>query len=317
MSSDYPVPLVDLAPWFDGSDRLGVARAVDQALTSVGFFLVTAHGVDLTLVAETRSAFAEFFAQPSAVKAAVRMPQLGMAGWAPMGMEANGYSFGHETPPDMKESYRLGAHVLPGRVALRGGNVWPTTPDGFCELVTRYIAAIDALHMELLRVCAAAAGVDDPQFFARCATRNDNTLNVNWYPPLARVGEPKPNQYRIGPHTDFGSLTLLHREPGSSALEVQLADGSWVHAPVIDDAITVNGGDMLAHWTGGRWRSAIHRVLPPVGAAANESLLSLVYFCEPDPETMITPFGGGATVNAGEYLRSKIDAITMPLADHP
>ena len=315
MSSDHLVPLVDLAPWFDGSDRAGVAQAVDEALTSVGFFLVTTHGVDLTLLADTRVAFADFFAQTSAAKSAVRMPRLGMAGWAPMGMEANGYSFGHETPPDMKESYRLGAHVLPGRVALRGDNVWPGEPTGFRETVTRYIAAIDQLHMELLRLCAAAAGLDDGEFFARCATRNDNTLNINWYPPLAQVGEPKPNQYRIGPHTDFGTLTLLHREPGSSALEVQLADGSWVHAPVIDDAITVNGGDMLAHWTGGRWRSAIHRVLPPVGAAATESLLSLVYFCEPDPETMIKPFGGGDTVNSGEYLRAKIDAIAMPVDD--
>ncbi len=317
MSAELPVPLVDLTPWFDGSDQASVARAVDQALTSVGFFLVTAHGVDLSLLARTRSAFEEFFALPAQEKSLVRMPQLGMAGWAPMGMEANGYSFGHETPPDMKESYRLGAHVLPGREALRGENLWPSTPDGFRATVTKYIAAIDQLHMELLRVCAAAAGLDDGEFFARCATRNDNTLNVNWYPPLAHVGEPEPNQYRIGPHTDFGTLTLLHREPGSSALEVQLADGSWVHAPVVDDAITVNGGDMLAHWTSGRWRSAIHRVLPPVGAAADESLLSLVYFCEPDPETMITPFSGGQTVNAGEYLRSKVAAITMHVVGEP
>lgn len=54
MSSDYPVPLVDLTPWFDGSDRYGGAHAVDRALTSAGFFLVTANSVDLTLLAHTR-----------------------------------------------------------------------------------------------------------------------------------------------------------------------------------------------------------------------------------------------------------------------
>lgn len=306
------VAVIDLTAWFDGTDRNGVCAAVDHALSTVGFFLVTGHGVDSELIATTRRLFAEFFALPAAQKAQVRMPQLGMAGWAPMGMEANGYSFGHETPPDMKESYRLGAHVLPGREMQRGANVWPSEPSEFRETVTRYIAAIDELHMELLRVCAVAAGLDDGEFFARCATRNDNTLNINWYPPLAHVGPPQPNQYRIGPHTDFGTLTLLHREPGSSALEVQLADGTWVNAPVVDDAITINCGDMLAHWTGGRWRSAIHRVLPPTGAATEQSLLSLVYFCDPDPETMITPFDGGETVNAGDYLRSKIEAITMP-----
>lgn len=310
------VAIVDLTGWFDGTDREGVCAAVDQALSTVGFFLVTGHGVDTALITDTRRLFAEFFALPSEQKARVRMPQLGMAGWAPMGMEANGYSFGHATPPDMKESYRLGAHVLPGRVALRGDNVWPTSLKGFRETVIRYIAAVDLLHMELLRVCAAAAGLGDVEFFARQASRNDNTLNVNWYPPLTYVGEARPNQYRIGPHTDFGTLTLLHREPGSSALEVQLADGTWVHAPVVDEAFTINGGDMLAHWSSGRWRSAIHRVLPPAGTAAAESLLSLVYFCDPDPETMITPFGGGETVNAGDYLRSKIAAITMQQVEH-
>ena len=315
----HDVPLVDLAHWLDGSDREGVAGAVDEALTSVGFFLVTGHGIEPDLIARTRQLFEEFFHQPAGVKATVRMPRLGMAGWAPMGMEANGYSFGHETPPDMKESYRLGAHVLPGRVALRGHNVWPRSPAGFRDTVTRYIAEVDRLHMELLRVCAAAAGLDDLEFFARCAARNDNTLNVNWYPPSSHVGEPLPDQYRIGPHTDFGTLTVLHREPGSRALEVQLPGGEWVHAPVqdraFDTAFTVNAGDMLAHWSGGRWRSAIHRMLPPSQAAADESLLSLVYFCEPDPETMIVPFGGGESVNAGDYLRSKIDAITMPATD--
>jgi isopenicillin N synthase-like dioxygenase len=305
------VPVVDLRDWIDGSDREGVARLVDEALCTVGFFMVDGHGVDHELVRETRRVFQEFFALPDAEKSAVRMPTLGMAGWAPMGMEANGYSFGHETPPDMKESYRLGAHELPGRVMLRGANVWPTTPPDFRDVVSRYLAAVDRLHMELLRVCAAAAGLDDIETFARCSTRNDNTLNVNWYAPPSHLGAPLPGQYRIGPHTDFGSITVLHREPGSAALHVQLPDGEWVDAPVVDDAFTINAGDLLAHWSGGRWRSAVHRVLPP-GHGVDDSLLSLVYFCDPDPDTVVTPLHGDAPpVVAGDYLRAKIDAITM------
>ncbi len=306
------VPLVNLERWIDGSDRTGVARSVDRALSDVGFFLVAGHGVPEALITRTRQHYRDFFHLTAEQKSTVRMPTLGMAGWAPMGMEANGYSFGHETPPDMKESYRLGAHALPGRVALRGDNVWPDTPPGFQDTVMEYMAAVDRLHMELLRVCAAAAGLDDEGYFADRATRNDNTLNVNWYPPLDHVGQPAQGQYRIGPHTDFGSITVLHREPGTSALEVQLPDGEWVAAPIVDATFTVNAGDMLAHWSGGRWRSAIHRMLPPVGDAVHQELLSLVYFCEPDPDTIVTPLRGDAPpVLAGDYLRAKIAAITM------
>jgi isopenicillin N synthase-like dioxygenase len=297
--------------WLNGSDRAGVAAVVDEALSTVGFFLVVGHGIPDDLIADTRRAYLEFFALPAEQKATVKMPTLGMAGWAPMGMEANGYSFGHETPPDLKESYRLGAHELTGRVAQRGANQYPTEPAGFHETVLRYMAAVDELHMELLRVCAAAAGLE-PEFFARHAIHNDNTLNVNWYAPVSHLGPPVPGQYRIGPHTDFGSITVLHREPGSSALQVQLPDGQWVEAPVVDGAFTINAGDMLAHWTGGRWRSAIHRVLPPEPDQPEESLLSLVYFCDPDPDTLVVPLQGDAPpVLAGDYLRSKIAAISM------
>ncbi len=306
------VPLVHLDRWLDGSDRAGVASAVDDALSSLGFFMVAGHGIDAALIADTRRAFLEFFSLPAHLKAAVRMPTLGMSGWAPMGMEANGYSFGHETPPDLKESYRLGAHELTGRVALRGPNRWPSAPTDLRDLAMAYMAEVDRLHMELLRVCAAAADLADLETFARCATRNDNTLNVNWYAPANHLGRPVPGQYRIGPHTDFGSITVLHREPGSSALQVQRPDGRWVEAPVVDDALTINAGDILAHWSGGRWRSAVHRVLPPVDERPDESLLSLVYFCDPDPDTVVTPLSGSAPpVVAGDYLRAKIEAITM------
>ena len=304
------VPVIDLRHWVDRTDRVGVAGSVDTALRDVGFFLVVNHGIDEALITDTRRVFTTFFAQPAEVKQLVRMPQLGMAGWAPMGMEANAYSFGQETPPDLKESYRLGAHELPGRVALRGSNVWPADPADFREVVCRYMAAVDALHLELLRLCAAAAGLDDAEFFAASSRRNDNTLNINWYAPTRLIGEPRPGQYRIGPHTDFGSITVLHREPGSSALQVQLPDGQWVHAPVVDGAFTVNAGDMLAHWSGGRWRSAIHRM--PAPSEPDDGLMSLVYFCDPDPDTLVVPLhGDAAPVLAGDYLKAKIAAISM------
>jgi isopenicillin N synthase-like dioxygenase len=306
------VPLVHLDRWLDGSDRDGVANAVDHALATVGFFLVDGHGIDDRLIADARRVYTEFFHQPAEQKAAVRMPQLGMAGWAPMGMEANGYSFGHETPPDMKESYRLGACALAGRPPLRGDNVWPDHPAEFRDVVTRYMAEVDRLHLELLRVCAAAAGLEDVEYFASRSLRNDNTLNVNWYASIGHLGPPAPGQYRIGPHTDFGSITVLHREPGTSALQVQLPDGRWVNAPVVDGAFTVNAGDLLAHWSGGRWRSAVHRMLPPAPDTPDEALLSLVYFCDPDPDTVVVPLrGGAAPITAGDYLKAKIAAITM------
>lgn len=304
------VPVVDLRAWFDASDVEGVARAVDRAFTDVGFVVVTGHGVDPDLISRTRSAFARFFEQSTDEKATVRAARLGESGWAPLGMEANAYSFGDESPPDLKESYRLGAHLLAGRQALRGANVWPGAPTDLRECAEEYVAAVDALHLEFLRICAAALDVGDADLFRRTSLRNDNTLNVNWYGPVSALGAAREGQYRIGPHTDFGSVTILHREPGASGLEVRLPGGEWVAAPLVDGSFTINAGDMLALWSGGRWRSAVHRI--PAPDPGDPAMVSLVYFCEPDPETVITPLGGaGESVIAGEYLRAKIDAISF------
>lgn len=53
-----PVPVIDLTPWFSGDEtaRAGAAAQVDAALQSVGFFLITGHGVPGELRARVRAA---------------------------------------------------------------------------------------------------------------------------------------------------------------------------------------------------------------------------------------------------------------------
>ena len=59
--------------------------------------------------------------------------------------------------------------------------------------------------------------------------------------------------------------------------------GGWEDAPFDPDAFTINIGDLMARWTGDRWRSGRHRVLPPPAGAPAEELMSLVYFYELRP----------------------------------
>ncbi len=315
------VPVIDLTPWFSGGDagRQLVASQVDDALRRVGFMLITGHGVDPALRAGVRSACRSFFAQPADVKQRYAVT-VGGRGWLPPGVEANGYAEGTETPPDLKESYSVGADQRTGNASIDEfwfqPNVWPAEVD-LQSAMTAYLAQMRTLADELLVICAAALGLE-PDFFTRHTSHSTYTLNVNWYPPVAVVGEPEPGQFRIGPHTDFGTVTILDREPGRGGLQVWTEDDDWQDAPYVDGAFTINTGDLLARWSGDRWKSNRHRVLPPQPEAPDEDLVSLVYFYETDHDAVVTslqpPIGRPndyEPVVAADFLRERLDAITI------
>jgi isopenicillin N synthase-like dioxygenase len=311
------VPVIDLSPWYgeEPAARAAVAEQLDEALSTVGFFLVTGHDVPRELRDRVRSAGQRFFALPDEAKRRYAATVAGR-GWLPPGVEANAHAEGTETPPDLKESYTVGADQPVGIPDVDAywfrSNVWPDEVPELQQLLTHYIG-----HMRLLELCAAA--LQQPtDYFTRVSDHPTHTLNVNWYPPLSLVGEPAGNQYRIGPHTDFGTVTILDRERGSGGLQVWNPDGEWEDAPWVDDAFTINTGDLLARWSGDRWMSNRHRVKVPDPAHAEESLVSLVYFHKTNYDTVVRalrpPIGTEHThgpVIAADFLRDRLDAITV------
>lgn len=316
-----PIPLIDMAPWRHGdeAERARVAQRVDQALRTSGFLLVAGHGVDPRLRDRVRELARMFFALPPSVKARYAVA-VGGRGWIPPGAEANGYAEGTKTPPDLKESYSFAADDPTGDPAVDAmwfqPNVWPAEVPELRPALSEYLRAMRVLSDELLSVCAAALGLAVDHFAA--ATRHPTFgFNLNWYPPPRLAGPAVPGQFRIGPHTDFGTVTVLDREPGLGGLQVYTSAGEWVDAPYDPAAFTVNIGDVMARWTGGRWRSTRHRVLAPPPEAPDEDLLSLVYFYEADHDAVIEslppPIGitSYPPVVWGEYLRQKLAAISV------
>lgn len=173
------------------------------------------------------------------------------------------------------------------------------------------------MSRELLELCADALGL--PRDALTALAKNPTwTFNINRYPPLTEVGEPAPGQFRIGAHTDFGTVTVLDREPGAGGLQVDVDGAGWTDAPYDPAAFTINIGDLLAHWTGLRWRSGRHRVLPPQPDAPNEELVSLVFFFELDHDALVTPLapplGRRADLEpvvSAPFLRERLDAISV------
>jgi isopenicillin N synthase-like dioxygenase len=316
------VPVIDLSPWRhgDAAARAAVAAQVDEALQSVGFFLITGHEVPAGLRAQVRAAAREFFALPAAVKRPYAVT-VGGRGWLPPGVEANAYAEGTQTPPDLKESYAVGADQPTGDADVDDywfqPNVYPAEIPALEPAVVDYLGRMRQLADELLVVCAVALGLER-DFFTRHTGHATHTMNINWYPPITVAGEPEPGQFRIGPHTDFGTVTVLDREPGRGGLQVWTKEDGWQDAPFVPDSFTINTGDLLARWSGDRWKSNRHRVLPPQAEAPDEDLVSLVYFYEADHDAVVhalqppvgQPNSYGPVVSAA-FLKKRLDAITV------
>jgi isopenicillin N synthase-like dioxygenase len=315
LDTNLPIPLLDLSYWRRGTaaERAALAAQLDGALCRSGFLLLTGHGLG-NLGEQIRAEAQRFFILPSETKARYATT-LGGRGWLPLGAEANSFYGNSPSCPDLKESLAFGRELHSGgpeidRTSCRD-NVWPSETPELRALCTRYTTALYQIHDELLAWIATALGLN-PNWFHDRTDRGPHAFNINRYPPLCETGPPTDGQFRIGAHTDWGTLTFLDRQEGLGGLQIQTTDGSWLDAPYVAGTLTVNTGDLMARWTGDRWRSTPHRVLPPPVDAPGEELISLILFCKANSDTIIAPLPGAightdyAPITAGDYLRERI-----------
>ena len=85
----------------------------------------------------------------------------------------------------------------------------------------------------------------------------------------------------------------------------------WIDADPIEGAFVVNIGDMMERWTGGKWKSTMHRVVH----RGQKMRVSVPFFFEPDWDARVRCLveGGGGGENAsggevayGEHLIGKV-----------
>jgi isopenicillin N synthase-like dioxygenase len=312
------VPVFDLAAWkaSRGSERRHQAGVVDDALRTSGFLLLRDHGVDEALAVAVRDSARAFFSLPLAAKQRYVARVIGR-GWVPPGVQSNSYALGVAAPPDLKETFSAGYDEA-GNGTIQEANQWPVEVPLLRSALDENRSSAWSLASDLFVLFAEALDLP-PDTFTRHASRTAAAINLNRYPSRREIGDPLPGQFRIGAHSDFGVVTVLDRQPGLGGLQIQGRDGEWTDAPRVDGSLTVNIGDLLSHWTRGRWRSTVHRVLPPSTLAPEEELLSIVSFFGIVPETVVEalPVDGPLDpppIQAGAYILAKMRSIDLQSA---
>jgi len=290
------IPVIDLAPLLDGSDPESVAQAIHRASREIGFIYAANHGIADDVTASARNAALEFFRLPHDIKDAIRVNEYhrGFLG-------RGGAKMQDDAKADLKESFIWGLEAsqdgnLPP-CPLRGPNQWPASHAGLKPAATAYFEDAHSVAKALMRAFAIGLGLPEDQLL-RGHDRPMSRASMVYYPPQS--GETADGRFGVGPHTDFGVLTVLCQD-NTGGLEVQGLDGNWIEAPPIDGTLVINVGDLLARWSNDQYRSTPHRVINRSG----RERLSLVLAYDPDFDTLIDP---AETVQTG--MTPKYDAIT-------
>lgn len=322
------LPPIDLRPFREGNaaTRRDVAARLDEAARTWGFLAVTGHGVDPELLAEMLAVTGAFFDRPIEEKLGyVVADREQNRGYAPEGTEALAYSIGErDLPPDLFEAFNVGRELTSAQLAdpyytthrrlYFAENVWPSAPGGFRDTWLAYWDAVEAVAMLIMEIAAPALGMPDG-FFEPYVDRSISVIRANNYQRRAGAPAPAAGQMRMGAHTDYGSITVLLADavPG---LQIRDERGGWVDVMPPEDGFLVNIGDLLAEWTNDRWRSTMHRVVPPpVGDGSPVRRRSVAWFQQPNWDATIeclpTCTGADAPpryarVSSGEHLMAKL-----------
>lgn len=290
------IPVIDLAPLLDGSDPESVAQAIHRASQEIGFIYAANHGIADDVIASARNAALEFFRLPHDIKDAIRVNEYhrGFLG-------RGGAKMQDDAKADLKESFIWGLEAsedgnLPP-CPLRGPNQWPASHASLKPAATTYFENTHTVAKALMQAFAIGLGLPEDQLL-RGHGRPMSRASMVYYPP--QPAETADGRFGVGPHTDFGVLTVLCQD-NTGGLEVQGLDGNWIEAPPIDGTLVINVGDLLARWSNDQYRSTPHRVINRSG----RERLSLVLAYDPDFDTLIDP---AETVQSN--MTPKYDAIT-------
>ena len=319
------IPVLDLKA-LNNPDQI---EALGRACADPGFFHVINHGVPREVIDAFEAATRAFFALPTEVKRLVKRTATNSRGFADDEFTKRTrdykemYDFGHKPRPELADD-DVANHVMDG---------WNQMPDleGFREAIEEYYACCADVCEELLDAVALSLDIAPEAFRSLFEGGHTSYLRLNAYPAtknrhtlpdvdldIARLSRNEeddaetPLDELAGPrlgvnrHFDAGVLTLLYQDPAVSSLQVNVNahnDGApphWIDVSPVEDALTVNVGDMLQVLSNGKYRAPEHRVLaspPGVSRVSAPFFYNPAYDAEMRPlcsdEPRYSPFSWG------------------------
>ncbi|KAL4787080.1 hypothetical protein BJX76DRAFT_345769 [Aspergillus varians] len=261
-----------------GKERL--AKQLFEAIQNIGFFYIINFGLSQEDVDHQFSIGKQLFDLPVEEKLKYRaeLEKGGYNGYKPMGLR--------EITPgifDNTEIYNI-PKFIPSLERPQPSIVTSNRPA--IESFARHIH--DEIVRKLLILIAIILELPEDHFLKvhRYSEPSDCHLRYMKYHQRTAAENEKAGGIWSKGHTDFGSLTLLFRQP-VAALQVRVpggddGEGVWKWVKPYPGSITVNLADSLQFLTNGFLKSSIHRVVAPPEDQRGVDRLGVLYFVRPE-----------------------------------
>ncbi len=260
---DFRIDTCDMRLWFEGGDgRRRFVQQLGEAMESIGFAILTGHGIDPALHAEAAGRIVEFFETTTLEQRKRYLAQR-------HGSVNQGYFPMKETTiihPDLVEGWvfcRRAFH-LEDSSDFDEKQWWPVP--GFEPTFRAVCLAQEKLILPVMQSILLYLGVD-PHLYDEKLTGTNFGFRLNYY-PAAEEGQPRPDGGRMLGHEDVDLFTFLPA-PSQEGLQVlNRRNMKWVRLDAPPGSIILNTGDYMQRITNDRLPSTTHRVSQPRGAAA-------------------------------------------------
>ena len=294
-----------------GGKELLAAQLFD-AINKIGFFYITNFGLSQDEVDEQFAIGKQFFELSTEEKLDYRadLESGGYNGYKPMGIR--------QLKPglfDNTEIYNIpkftSAYERPHPAVIKGQ--WATI-----EKFGRHIH--EEVVGKLLVLIAIILELPEDYFLKQHRYDENSDCHLRYMKYHSRSAEVNRqlDGVWVKGHTDFGSLTLLFRQP-VAALQVRTPSEEWKYVKPHPGSITVNIADSLSFLTNGFLKSSIHRVVAPPPDQAHLDRLGVLYFVRPEDAVELRPVdspvmkrlgytkaGEGEGMTAGDWVKARV-----------
>lgn len=305
---------LDLSLFDTPGGKAVLAKQLFEAIQNIGFFYITNFGLSQETVDRQFAIGKEIFQLPTEEKLKYRadLENGGYNGYKPLGLR--------QVRPGIQDNTEI--YNIPKFIpALNRPH--PEVVNTHREEIEQFARHIsDNVASRLLVLLAIVLELPENFFLEkhRYDAQSDCHLRYMKYHHRTPEQNAALENVWVKGHTDFGSLTLLFRQP-VAALQVRTPEGHWKHVKPQPGSITVNLADSLEFLTNGFLKSSIHRVIAPPPDQADVDRLGVLYFLRPEDDVKLTPIKSNVLerlgytetpdesvvgITAGEWVKARV-----------